>query len=93
MDSLNLKFNNFKSFIKEIVPPHARFDPLIIQLEQAPVGIFLTTLHQKRGEDKINVIKDLLKQMSLDIKEIDPMHLEKFLRYIDYFIQVAGKLL
>ena len=58
-----MKYVNFKAFIKEIVPSHARFDPLLIQMEQAPVGLFLTTLHQKRNKDKGNIIKDMLKQL------------------------------
>ena len=93
MESINMKYENFRRFIKEIVPSHAKFDHLLIQLEQAPIGLFLTTLHAKRNEDKANIIEDLLKQMSLNIKDIDPVHLEKFYRYLDYFIQVAGKIL
>ena len=93
METINVRFSNFKRFIKEIVPSHTRFDPLLIQMEQAPIGLFLTTLHQKQDQDKGIIIEDMLKQMSLDIKDIDPAHLEKFYRYLDYFMQVAGKIL
>ena len=93
METINLRFNNFKTFIKEIVPSNARFDPLLIQMDSAPIGLFLTTLHAKRDEDKAHIIEDMLKQMSLDVKDINPIHFEKFYRYLDYFIQVAGKIL
>jgi hypothetical protein len=92
MESVAMKYRNFQAFIKEVVPAHARFDPLIIKMESAPVSLFLATLYAKKDEDKLRVIEDLLKQMSLDIRDIDPKHLEKLNRYIDFFTQVSEKM-
>lgn len=83
MDVVNLKYENFKSFCKSILPENE----YIKLLQATPLNLFLHTMKEKHDATKTNdqiadQVLEMAKIQKEDIKEED---LVKFKRYIEYF--------
>lgn len=88
MEKLSEKYENFKAFIKEVVPA----SPTLFVFMESSLDLFLKTLYQRSVEEKLtnkkmlNMILDKLDLRGHPFKEED---LEKFGKYIQYFTKAS----
>lgn len=88
MQEVELKFANFKAFIKASVPESHRNHFLIGMLEMTPLQAFLLSIKEHIKENEKHILSDLLKKMDLTYMDLDKANIEKGLLYIDYFKRV-----
>ena len=85
MDIVELKFRAFKAFLK----PHITDTAHQMALSSAPLEVFLQSLAQYKDMDPENITKKISAAFNVDLSQYDTKDIEKFYRYLSYFIEVA----
>ncbi len=88
MDVILNKYINFKKFVSDNAPPNNTF---VLQLQDLPFEIFIKLIKQKSKDitDKEQCLKEILIYANINISDISTSNLEKFLLYIEYFIEIS----
>ena len=90
MDVVESRFFSFKILIRSSLPESHRNNPMVIMLEQSNLALFLQTIKSKKDQNYKEVMSELLEKMNLTLQNIDTNHIDKLLKYIEYFIEVAS---
>jgi len=90
METLELRYNNFKAFCQKMQPDNE----LVKMLQITPLGTFLQTIQirQKQNSSTTEIRKMILEKGQIDEEKVDKADLEKFDRYIQYFNDVISTL-
>lgn len=87
MDQAEIKFTNFKAFIKTSVPESHKDHYLIKLLDITPLSAFLLQIKENISKNEKHIFNDLLKKMDLTYLDLKKEDIDKCLLYVDYFKQ------
>ena len=90
MDQAEIRYTNFKAFIKEALPETHKDHSFILLLNNIPLSLFLREIKSKANENEKHVLGDLLKKMDLTFYDIDTTKIDKLFQYIAYFKDIAS---
>ena len=63
---------------------------MFIMLEQSNLSSFLQTIQSKKDQNYKEVMCELLGKMNLTLQDIDSKQIDRLLKYVEYFMEVAG---
>jgi hypothetical protein len=86
MDSVNLKFLNFKAFLAQI-PGISQI--YVRAINMCDLKTFFTSLRQYKGKSMDELIKDITTKADLDLAKIPQDMKAKFIGYIEFFREVS----
>ena len=87
METVQLKYNNFKSFVNAIAPKDNEF---VLKLNQAPLEQFLIILQPFSGSHKSReqALTDLFAMTKLERADYSTEVIDRFCRYMEYFNEI-----
>jgi len=89
MEVVEQRYNRFKLFIKESLPPNKRDNILIKMLDSTPLFVFLRMDEFSKDIDEEKAFNDMLKMIGLEASEIDIDHKNRLFLYMKYFKEVS----
>jgi len=86
MDTVKVKYENFKKFVTETAPKDNEHVKL---LNEVSIGVFLEKIRQFKDRSENDIVQDVLNIIKMDKSQFNPDDINKFLRYIQYFRSVV----
>jgi predicted DNA-binding protein (UPF0278 family) len=92
MDIVAKKYDNFKTFIRNIIPKDNEFG---ITLGQTSFDYFIKTIKEKsiKGLNKEECLKEIFDEAKLNQNDYKKEDIDKLILYLEYFNEISKHIL